>query len=277
MSAWKSRAISSTRKSTASPSTTRSARESPVSGPARRRRGSSSSVSRTRFSATSRTSSCRPRVDNALRERGVEAVDTPDVRDVSIEEGQPLTFTASFETVPTFEPGDYSTLTLRQPSATVEEAAVDEALERLRDRAARFEPVEGRGLIHGDTAVVDLERREDAMAKSTDTQKRCPWSLARARTRRDSTSSCSASSPARRRRSPFSIPADYAIAELAGAERRLHRDGQGDQEARRCRNSTTSSPRTWATSRRWRRCARASGQTWSTRRGMRPNTRCGRT
>src|SRR5881275_863542 len=32
-------------------------------------------------------------VDNALRENGFEAVDTPDVRDVNIEEGQPLTFT----------------------------------------------------------------------------------------------------------------------------------------------------------------------------------------
>ena len=30
-------------------------------------------------------------VDNALRENGFEAVDTPDVRDVNIQEGQPLT------------------------------------------------------------------------------------------------------------------------------------------------------------------------------------------
>src|SRR6058998_4315157 len=37
-------------------------------------------------------------VDDALRERGVEAIDTPDVRDVNVEEGRPLTFTASFDT-----------------------------------------------------------------------------------------------------------------------------------------------------------------------------------
>ena len=53
-------------------------------------------------------------VDDALRERGVEAVDTPDVRDVDIEEGRPLTFTASFDTVPTFDPGDLSTIALRR-------------------------------------------------------------------------------------------------------------------------------------------------------------------
>src|SRR6476620_5575434 len=52
-----------------------------------------------------------PRViDEALRERGVEPVDTPDVREVTVEEGQALTFTASFETVPAFDVGDYATL-----------------------------------------------------------------------------------------------------------------------------------------------------------------------
>ena len=99
-------------------------------------------------------------VGDVLRERGVEPVDTPDVRDVTIEAGQPLTFTASFDTVPAFEPGEYSTLAMRRPSSRVEDQAVDEALERLRQRAARFEPVEGRGLEPGDTALVDLERRE---------------------------------------------------------------------------------------------------------------------
>src|SRR4051795_5803518 len=36
-----------------------------------------------------------PAADAALREQGLEAVDTPDVRDVSLHEGQPLIFTAS--------------------------------------------------------------------------------------------------------------------------------------------------------------------------------------
>src|SRR5437879_9286664 len=62
-----------------------------------------------------------PAVDEALRERGVEAVDTPDIRDVSVEEGQPLTFTASFDTLPSFEVGDYSTIAIRRPSARVED------------------------------------------------------------------------------------------------------------------------------------------------------------
>src|SRR5689334_11910517 len=104
-------------------------------------------------------------VDDALRERGVEAVDTPDVRDVTIDEGQPLTFTASFDTVPSFDPGDLSTIALRKPQVAIDTEAVAGALQRLRDRAARHEPVEGRGVDHGDTVVIDLERK-DAEGKS---------------------------------------------------------------------------------------------------------------
>jgi trigger factor len=94
-------------------------------------------------------------VDDALRERGVEPIDTPDIGEVSVEEGQPLTFTASFDTLPAFEPGDYSTLTLHRPTTRVDEEAVDLALQRLRDRAARFEPVDGRGVDHGDTVILE--------------------------------------------------------------------------------------------------------------------------
>jgi trigger factor len=99
-------------------------------------------------------------VDDALRERGVEAVDTPDVHEVTLDIGQPLTFTASFDTVPEFDPGDLSSITLHRPLVDISEEAVDGALQRLRERSARFEPIEGRGVDHGDTAVVDLERRD---------------------------------------------------------------------------------------------------------------------
>jgi trigger factor len=97
-------------------------------------------------------------VDEALRERGVEPVNTPDIRDVVVEEGQPLKFTATFETVPAIDPGDYSTLVIRRRMAEVTEAAVEEALSRLRERAARYEPVEGRGIELGDSVLMDMKR-----------------------------------------------------------------------------------------------------------------------
>ena len=97
-------------------------------------------------------------VDEALRDKGIEPVDTPDIKDVVVEEGQPLKFTAAFETVPTFDPGDYSTLSVRATDNAVGDDAVDGALSTLRERSARFEPVEDRGVEMGDSVQVDLER-----------------------------------------------------------------------------------------------------------------------
>ena len=108
-------------------------------------------------------------VDDALREKGLEAVDTPDVRDVTLREGQPLTFTASFDTVPEFDPGDLSSIAFTRASNAITDEAVQLSLQRLQDRAARFEPVEGRGIDHGDTVVVDLERRDEKNAPDTHT------------------------------------------------------------------------------------------------------------
>ena len=97
-------------------------------------------------------------VDEALRERGVEPVDTPDIRDVVVEEGQPLKFTASFETVPPIEPGDYASLTVHRKHPQVDEAAVEQALSQLRERAARYEPIEDRGIEVADSVLLDLVR-----------------------------------------------------------------------------------------------------------------------
>jgi trigger factor len=99
-------------------------------------------------------------VDEALRERGVEPVDTPDILDVLVEEGRAMTFTASFDTVPAFDIGPYETITINRPSNRVEDEAVNQALERLRNRAARFEPIEGRGIVEGDIVTVDLDRTD---------------------------------------------------------------------------------------------------------------------
>ena len=99
-------------------------------------------------------------VDEALQARGIEPVDTPNIKDVALEEGQPLTFTAAIETVPPFDPGDLSTLEAKQSPTAVTDEAVDRTLQRLRERGAKVEPVEGRGVAEGDTVVLDIERRD---------------------------------------------------------------------------------------------------------------------
>jgi trigger factor len=102
-------------------------------------------------------------VDDALRERGVEPVDTPDIRDVVVEEGQPLKFTAHFETVPPIDPGDLVGVQVRRPAVAVADEAVDRALARLRDQSARYEPVEDRAVENGDSVLLDLTRTAQAV------------------------------------------------------------------------------------------------------------------
>jgi trigger factor len=101
-------------------------------------------------------------VEEALRERGVEPVDTPDIRDVLVEEGQPLKFTATFETVPPIDPGDYASLVVRKKDVNVDDSAVERALSQLRERSARYEPIDGRGVAAGDSVVLDLKRTAQA-------------------------------------------------------------------------------------------------------------------
>ena len=166
-------------------------------------------------------------VDEALRERGVEPVNTPDIRDVVVEEGQPLKFTASFETVPAIDPGDYASLTLRRKEVAVDDAAVDQALSRLQDRAARYEPVEGRGVAMGDSVVLDLKRTAAAQADEGQT----PSSGETHTDRHDNVTvdiGATANPPGLRRGAhrasrpgaskTFDVhyPADYAVQELAG-------------------------------------------------------------
>jgi trigger factor len=99
-------------------------------------------------------------IEEALGIRGVEPVDTPEVRDVVVEENKALTFTAQFDTVPPFEVGDFGGMTVARPSLAVADDAVDQALTRLRQRAARMEPVDGRGIVDGDLVTLTLDRTD---------------------------------------------------------------------------------------------------------------------
>jgi trigger factor len=154
-------------------------------------------------------------IEDALTERGVEPVDTPDVKEVDLKEGQPLKFTAAFDTLPPFDPGDLATISLRQPPAAVESDAVDQTLQRLRDRAARLEPVEGRAAEIGDTLIADLDRTDangtdhhDAVSIELGAQVNPPGfdtNLAGLRAGDEKTF-------------VVRFPDDYAVKELAGSE-----------------------------------------------------------
>jgi trigger factor len=157
-------------------------------------------------------------IDGELSARGVEPVDTPDVKDVVVEEGKPLSFTASFEVVPPFEAGDFGDIELRRQAVAVDDDAVQQTLERLRDRAARYEPVEG-GVAEGHTLVIDLERRvtgADGVAAAPDAHEKVSIEMGAPANPPGFDAEVTGLTVGESRSFTLDYPADYAVSELAG-------------------------------------------------------------
>ena len=156
--------------------------------------------------------------DRVLSDRGVEPVDTPDVKDVVVEEGKPLSFTASFDVVPPFDPGEFADIQLRRAAVTVDDDAVQATLERLRERAARFEPVEG-GVGDGHTLVIDLERRTtgaDGVVAPADAHEKVSIEMGAPANPPGFDEKVVGMTVGESRSFTLDYPADYAVTELAG-------------------------------------------------------------
>jgi len=97
-------------------------------------------------------------VSQVLQERQLAPIATPDIRDVVIEEGRPMTFAAHFEVLPVIDPGEYTGISLRKPAAVLEVGAVDQTLTELQQRAAKWLPVDDRASMTGDAVLMDLTR-----------------------------------------------------------------------------------------------------------------------
>jgi trigger factor len=171
-----------------------------------------------------------PRVlGEALRERGLAPVATPDVRDVVVEEGRSMTFLAEFETLPAIEPGNYTGLALTKPPAVLEVGAVDQTLDRLQQQHARWEPVDGRASETGDTVLMDLVRTKRGSLISLAGDAPATGDSAPEKLENVSVEIGASANPpgfdeqltgveaGAVREFPVTYPSDYEVAELAGA------------------------------------------------------------
>ena len=98
-------------------------------------------------------------VADVMRDAGLKPLRAPVLKDYSYNKGEPLVFTAEVEVRPKVQVKGRADVKVKVAEAAVTERMVAEALETLRERAARFEPVEGRALQPGDFAVIDLKAR----------------------------------------------------------------------------------------------------------------------
>jgi trigger factor len=152
-------------------------------------------------------------MQDALAEHGIEPIDSPSVETISRPDGQPLIFTAAVDTLPAFDPGDLSTITARRAHEAVTDAAVDEALGQVRERAARYEPVEGRPAADADTVVMDLERRGGG---EPETHEGVSVLIGGPGNPPGFDAQSAGMQPGEEKTFEVTFPADYAVPELAG-------------------------------------------------------------
>ena len=102
-------------------------------------------------------------IDSALKEKGMQILGEPVLKDIDYRENEPFTFSAIVEENPKVEPKDYTgfEITVPQPQAVTDEQ-VNRDLEVLRENGATFVPVEeGRPARQGDYVLVDMATREE--------------------------------------------------------------------------------------------------------------------
>jgi len=91
--------------------------------------------------------------------RGLKPLAAPKVTELKIDEHAPLTFKAVFEVLPLVELPEYKGLSATVKAAQVADEAIDAEIDRLREEAARYEPIEGRPAQAGDYVLIDVAWR----------------------------------------------------------------------------------------------------------------------
>ena len=96
-------------------------------------------------------------VFDELDGRGLKPLAPPKVEEVKLEEGQPMSFKAVFETLPLVELPDWKGLSVTARAPKVADEDVTKEIDRLREEAARYDAVEeDRETRSGDFVLLDL-------------------------------------------------------------------------------------------------------------------------
>ena len=103
---------------------------------------------------------------DAIEQEQLRVVSLTNLEDVQFGEDKSIRFSATVVTAPEFELPDYKNIPVELPGTDIAESEVEAALERLREQAADFVDVTGRGLQMGDFAVIDFEGTMEGKAIS---------------------------------------------------------------------------------------------------------------
>ena len=104
----------------------------------------------------------------AISEARLAPVDEPDLQDVKLEEGAPLSFVAVVAVKPAIPLGEYKGVEVRHAAKPVTSEDVDAALEHMREQQAQFRAVD-RAAVPGDLLVIDYTLTTEGQEPSSQT------------------------------------------------------------------------------------------------------------
>ncbi|MDP3790636.1 MAG: trigger factor [Candidatus Omnitrophota bacterium] len=94
----------------------------------------------------------------ALEEHKIEPIGFPDITDLVLEEGSPMSFKASVDTRPKFKIKNYKGIQVDKKKVQIKDEDVKKAIDNLREYTAKYVAVEDRPAQWEDYIVTDLER-----------------------------------------------------------------------------------------------------------------------
>jgi len=161
-----------------------------------------------------------------IEAENLNMVGRPDVKEVHLHDGEPLTFKAEFEVVPPIELGEYRGIEVPYHDPEVTDQDVETRIEQLREQKAQYVNIDPRPIETGDFAVVGLRSiagvegepiKQDEMVLEIGAKDTFP----------EFTENLLGASPGDEKEIEVSYPDDYAAERLAGKKVRFHATVKG--------------------------------------------------
>jgi len=103
-------------------------------------------------------------VYESITQNNITPLNTPNVKDVKFEEGEPITFKVYVDVYPEVNVEKYKGFEFIKEVEEVKQEDVDRAIEQIREKNTSFEPAEdGYAVAEGDMAIIDFVGKVDGV------------------------------------------------------------------------------------------------------------------
>ncbi len=155
-----------------------------------------------------------------IKAEDLSPIDYPDIDGLDDVHDTPLDaaleFTLKFEVAPRVELGSYTGLKVERPVLKVEEKEVDEAIEKMRERFASYEEVDGAKAQDDDQVVIDFTGVIDGVAFDGGSAENYPYILGSGRFFSEFETALQGAETGKEVTCDVPFPEDYSSVDLAG-------------------------------------------------------------